>query len=185
MATTKWAIDPTHSEVQFKVKHLMISKVTGHFQKFDATIEKEGDDLSTAKVKFSAEISSISTNNEQRDGHLRSGDFFDAENHPQLTFISSKLEKINADNYKLSGILTMRGVSKNIVLDVEYGGTIQDPWGNTRLGFTVSGKVNRKEFGVSFSMVSETGGVVLGDEVSIHAQAEFVKVVKPVEAALA
>jgi polyisoprenoid-binding protein YceI len=184
MATTKWALDPTHSEIQFKVKHLMISKVTGHFQKFDATVETEGDNLSTAKVNFSAEVNSISTNNEQRDGHLRANDFFDAENHPQLSFAGSKLEKIDTENYKLHGILTIRGVSKNIVLDVEFGGMVQDPWGNTRLGFTITGKINRKDFGVSFSMVSESGGLLLGEEVAIHAQAEFVKVTKPVVAAV-
>jgi len=184
MATTKWNLDSTHSEIQFKVKHLMISKVTGEFKKFDATVETEGDDLGTAKVKFSAEVNSISTNNEQRDGHLKSGDFFEAEKHPQITFASSKLEKVDADHYKLFGMLSIRGTSKNIVLDVEFGGMIQDPWGNTRVGFTINGKINRKDFGVSFSMVSETGGVLLGEEVSIHGQAEFVKVVKPVEAAL-
>jgi polyisoprenoid-binding protein YceI len=185
MATTKWALDPTHSEIQFKVKHLMISKVTGEFKKFDATVETEGDDLSTAKINFRAEVNSISTNNDQRDGHLRTNDFFDAVNHPQLSFVSSKLEKISADNFKLHGILTIRGISKNIVLDVEFGGMVQDPWGNTRVGFTISGKINRKDFGVSFSMVSETGSILLGEEVAIHAQAEFVKVTKAVGAAVA
>lgn len=182
MATTKWALDATHSEIQFKVKHLMISKVTGQFQKFDATVETEGDDLGTAKVSFTADVSSISTNNEQRDGHLKNSDFFDAENHPQITFVSSKLEKLDDEQYKLYGTLTMRGTSKDIVLDVEFGGMIQDPWGNTRVGFTVTGKINRKDYGVSFSMVSETGSVLLGEEVSIHAQVEFVKVVAAVDA---
>lgn len=176
MANTKWALDPVHTEIQFKVKHLMISKVTGHFQKFDASVETEGDDLTTAKVSFSADINSISTNVEQRDAHLKSGDFFDVETHPQLTFISSRLEKIDEENYKLHGVLTMRGVSKEIILDVELGGILQDPWGNTRVGFTITGKLNRKDYGVSFSMVSETGGILLGEEVSLHAQAEFVKV---------
>jgi polyisoprenoid-binding protein YceI len=182
MATTKWALDATHSEIQFKVKHLMISKVTGQFQKFDATVETEGDDLGTAKVSFTADVNSISTNNEQRDGHLKNSDFFDAENHPQITFVSSKLEKLDDEQYKLYGTLTMRGTSKDIVLDVEFGGMIQDPWGNTRVGFTVTGKINRKDYGVSFSMVSETGSVLLGEEVSIHAQVEFVKVVAAVDA---
>ena len=185
MATTKWALDLTHSEIQFKVKHLMISKVTGQFQKFDATVETDGDDLSTAKINFSAEVNSISTNNAQRDGHLKTNDFFDAENHPQLSFVSSKLEKIDAENYKLHGILTIWGISKNIVLDVEFGGMVQDPWGNTRVGFTINGKINRKDFGVNFSMVSETGGILLGEEVTLHAQTEFVKVAKAVGAAVA
>ena len=186
MAITKWSIDPTHSEIHFKVKHLMVSWVTGSFKQFNATIETEGDDISTAKVHFTADISSISTNNEQRDAHLRTGDFFDAENHPQLIFKSDRLEKIPAragtdgddENYKLYGTLTMRGNSKKIVLNVEYGGNTQDPWGNTRIGFSVSGKINRKDFGVSFSMVSETGGILLGEDVTITANAEFVKQVQ-------
>lgn len=180
MATINWALDPMHSEVLFKVKHLMISKVTGQFRKFDATVQTEGDDLTTAKINFTAEIDSISTNNEQRDAHLKNGDFFDAENHPQLTFESSKLEKIDDEQYKLHGTLTMRGNSKEVILDVEYGGTTQDPWGNTRAGFTVEGKINRKDFGVSFGAVSETGGVMLGEEVSIIAQVQFVKVMEAV-----
>jgi polyisoprenoid-binding protein YceI len=177
MATTKWVLDPTHSEIQFKVKHLMISKVTGQFQKFDASVETEGNDISTAKVHFSADINSISTNNEQRDAHLRASDFFDAENHPQLTFVSSRLQKIEEENYELHGTLTMRGVSKEEIFNVEFGGLVKDPWGNDRTGFTINGKINRKDYGISFSMVSETGGLLLGEEVSIDAQVQFIKVV--------
>ena len=175
MSITKWNLDPTHSEIHFKVKHLMVSWVTGSFKQFNATVEMKDDDLTTAKVHFTADINSISTNNEQRDAHLKTGDFFDAENHPQLIFESNKLEKIDDENYKLYGTLTMRGNSKKIALNVEYGGNTQDPWGNTRIGFSISGKINRKDFGVSFGMVSETGGVLLGDEVTINANAEFVK----------
>ena len=178
MAITKWSLDPTHSEIHFKVRHLMVSWVTGSFKQFNATVETEGDDITTAKVHFNAEIHSISTNNEQRDAHLRTGDFFDAENHPQLTFESNKLEKISDEHYKLYGTLTMRGVSKPVVLNAEYGGTAQDPWGNTRIGVSVSGKINRKDFGVNFSMVSETGGILLGEEVTINANTEFVKQAK-------
>jgi len=175
MATTKWALDPTHSEIQFKVKHLMISKVTGQFHKFDAAVTTEGDDFTTAKISFSADIDSISTNNEQRDAHLKNGDFFDADNHPKLTFVSDKLEKISDEQYKLHGTLTMRGTSKQETLNVEYGGTITDPWGNTRSGFTIDGKINRMDYGVSFGMKTETGGLLLGEDVSLHAQVEFVK----------
>ena len=175
MATTKWIIDPTHSEVHFKVRHLMVSWVTGSINQFNATLETDGEDLSSGKVQFTADIDSISTNNEQRDAHLKTGDFFDAVNHPQLAFESDKLEKINEENYKVHGKLTMRGVTKNIVLNVEYGGATQDPWGNTRIGVSVSGKINRKDFGVSFSMVSETGGILLGEEVTITANTQFVK----------
>ena len=171
MAITKWILDPTHSEINFRVRHLMVSYVSGGFKQFNAEVETEGSD--------------ISTNNDQRDAHLKTGDFFDVENHPQLVFESSKLEKIPAragmggddENYKLYGTLTMRGNSKKIVLDVEYGGQTQDPWGNTRTGFSVSGKINRKDFGVSFGMVSETGGILLSDDVAINANVEFIKVV--------
>ena len=175
MATTTWAIDPTHSEILFKVKHLLISKVTGQFKQFTATVTTEGDDIATAKVNFSAGIDSISTNNEQRDAHLKNTDFFDAATHPQLTFESTRLEKIEEEKYKLHGTLTMRGTSKPVVLDVEYGGMTKDPWGFTRVGFEVTGKISRKEFGVSFSMVSETGGLLLGDDVALHVATEFVK----------
>ncbi len=174
MKTTKWSLDPTHSEIHFKVKHLMISTVTGQFNSFEGTVETDGNDLSTAKVHFSADINSISTNNEQRDGHLKAGDFFDAENHPKLSFVGEKLVKVDEENYKLHGTLTMRGVSKQIVLDAEFGGTTTDPWGFTRIGFAVTGKVNRKDYGISFGMVSETGAILLGEEVKIIANAEFV-----------
>ncbi len=175
METTKWALDPTHSEIQFKVKHLLISTVTGQFKQFNATIETDGEDLSTAKVHLTADLSSISTNNEQRDAHLRSTDFFDAETHPQLTFEGTTLEKLDEENYKAHGILTIRGNSNPITLDVELGGKTQDPWGNTRLGFSISGKINRMDYGVKFGMPSETGAALLGEEVKILANAEFVK----------
>jgi polyisoprenoid-binding protein YceI len=177
MSTTKWNIDSTHSEIHFKVRHLLVSWVTGSFKDFNATVETDGDDITTAKVHFTAAIDSISTNNDQRDAHLKNTDFFDAENHPQLIFESNNLEKIDNENYKLIGTLTMRGVSRKVELKVEYGGSTQDPWGNTRIGFSLSGKINRKDFGVSFSMVSETGGLLLGEDVIINANAEFVKVV--------
>ncbi|MBS1622225.1 MAG: polyisoprenoid-binding protein [Bacteroidetes bacterium] len=175
MTTTKWTIDPAHSEIQFKVRHLMVSWVKGSFKQFKAEVETNGDDISTAKVRFSAEINSITTNNEQRDAHLRTSDFFDAENHPQLSFESSRLEKTDDENYKVYGTLTMRGVSKAIVLNAEFGGFAKDGWGNTRLGISVSGKINRKDFGVNFSMVSETGGILLGEEVTLIADAQFIK----------
>lgn len=175
MATTNWALEPTHSELQFKVRHMMISNVTGHFGKFNGTVTTEGSDVSTAKVNFTVDVDSISTNNEQRDGHLKSPDFFDAGSHPQLTFESTEMKKVDDENYKLHGNLTMRGVTKPVVLDVEYGGVINDPWGYTRAGFTVEGKVNRKDFGLAWSAMTETGGLVVGDDVKIHANVEFVK----------
>ena len=144
MATTTWALDATHSEVGFKVRHMLVSNVSGQFKQFNASVETDGEDMSTAKVHFTADLSSISTNNEQRDGHLKSTDFFDAENHPQLSFESSKLEKVDADNYKMHGTLTMRGKSNPVTLNVVFGGIVEkDPWGLTRAGFEVSGKINR------------------------------------------
>lgn len=175
MSTTKWSIDPTHSEIQFKVRHLMVSYVTGQFTKFNGTVETSGDDFTTAKVKFTADVNSISTNNEQRDEHLKNPDFFDTVNHPEIKFESDKLEKLSEEEYKVYGSLTMRGVSKKVVLDAEYGGITIDPWGNTRTGFSITAKINRKDFGISFGMVSETGGVLLGDDVKISANTEFVK----------
>lgn len=175
MAVTKWQIDTTHSEVQFKVKHMMISTVTGYFSNFNATVETEGDDFTTAKAEFTADLSSISTNNEQRDAHLKSADFFDAENHPQVTFKSSRLEKIDDENYTLHGDLTIRGTTKPVTLKVEFGGIAVDPWGNTRVGFTIDGKINRKDYGLNWSAVTEAGGIVVSDEVRLHVNAEFIK----------
>ena len=175
MSTTKWALDATHSEVQFKVKHLMISTVTGHFKKFDASVETNGGDFTTAKINFSADVDSITTNNEQRDGHLKTGDFFDAAAHPQIKFESSKLEKVSTENYKLHGSFTIKGVTKPAVLDVEFGGIAKDPWGNTRAGFSINGKINRQDFGISFGAVTETGGLVVSNDVTLHSNIEFVK----------
>ena len=175
MANTTWSLDPTHSEIQFKVKHLMISTVTGQFSQFSGTIETEGDDFVTGKVHFEAEADSISTNNNQRDIHLRTGDFFDTEKYPKIIFDGEKIEKTGEDEYRLHGSISIKGVSKKIVLNIEFGGITQDPWGNTRAGFSVTGKINRYDFGITFGSVSETGGLLLGDEVKIHANVQFVK----------
>jgi len=175
METAKWTLDAAHSELQFKVRHMMISNVTGYFQKFDATVEMDGTNVETAKVSFTGDVSSLSTNNEQRDGHLRSADFFDAENHPQIKFEGDKLVKKSGDDYELTGNLTMRGTTKPITLQVEFGGIIKDPYGNDRAGFTVEGKINRKDFGLNWNALTETGGVVVSDEVKLHANVQFTK----------
>lgn len=175
MATTQWNLDTAHSEVQFKVKHMMISTVTGHFGSFNANVTTEGDDFTTANIEFTADINSVTTNNEQRDGHLKSEDFFDAASYPQLRFVSTRFEKQNEEDYLLHGDLTIRGTTKPITLKVEYGGTVKDPWGMTRAGFTVEGKINRKEFGLHWSAVTEAGGLVVSDDVKIHAAVEFTK----------
>ena len=175
MATTKWVLEPTHSELQFKIRHLMISNVTGSFSKFEGAVETEDDNLETARINFTTDVNSLSTNNEQRDGHLKSADFFDVASHPTITFESTSFQKESGENYKLNGNLTMHGVTKPVTLDVEHGGVIKDPWGYTRTGFTVEGKINRKDFGLSWNAATETGGVMLGEDVKLHANVEFVK----------
>lgn len=176
MATTKWVLDPTHSEVEFKVKHLMISTVTGTFSSFSADVTTENEDFTTAKATFTADIASINTKNEQRDGHLKSADFFDAAKFPQLTFVLTRVDNVDNDgSYNVHGDLTIRGTTKKVVMEVEFGGVIKDPWGNTRAGFTVSGKINRKEFGLAWHATTEAGGLVVSDEVRIHLALEFVK----------
>lgn len=173
MATYK--VDASHSEITFKVKHLMITNVSGNFSKFDATLTADKEDFTDAKITFEADIDSISTNSEQRDGHLKSDDFFSAEKFPKLTFESTSFIKKNDEDYALTGNLTIRDVTKTVTLDVEYGGTVVDPWGQTKAGFEVNGKINRKDFGLSWGAVTETGGVLLADEVKLHMQIQFTK----------
>ena len=164
---TTWVIDPIHSEVQFKVKHLMVSTVTGSFGQYEGQVEMTDDGFEDAKITFSADVSSISTGNEQRDGHLKSADFFDAEQFPKLSFTSTGMKKTGDDSYDLTGDLTMHGVTKSVTLKVEYGGQMQDFYGQTKAGFEVSGKLNRKEFGLTWDGVTEAGGVVVSDEVRL------------------
>lgn len=172
---TNWKIDTAHSDIQFKVKHLMISTVTGSFKNFDLEVETEAADFNTAtNIVFTADIDSITTNNEQRDAHLRSADFFNADEYPQLRFIGKKYEG-NDDTAKLHGDLTIKGITKPITLNVEYGGTVVDPYGQTKAGFTVTGKISRKEFGLTWNGVTETGGVVVSDEIKIHTEIQLVK----------
>jgi polyisoprenoid-binding protein YceI len=175
MANTKWILDPTHSEIQFKIRHLMITHVTGSFGKFNAEVETTDQDFETAKIRFTAEVDSITTNNEQRDGHLKSSDFFETGKYPILTFVSTKFEKVSGEEYSLTGDLTFHAVTKSIKLNVEHGGIIKDPWGNIRTGFTIEGKIDRKDFGLKWNAATETGGLVLGDEVKLHASVEFIK----------
>lgn len=176
MATTKWILDPTHSEVEFKVRHMMISTVSGKFTQFNADVQTEDEDFMTAKVSFTIDVKSITTGNEQRDGHLQSGDFFDSARFPQIKFTATKYENVDNDgSYEIYGDLTIRDVTRQVRLDAEFGGVIKDPWGNIRAGITVSGKINRKEYGLQWHAVTETGGIVLSDEVRIHVGLEFIK----------
>ena len=176
MATKTWALDPTHSEIQFKIKHLMITNVTGSFDVFTASAQTEDEDFTKAKVSFTADVNSISTNNEQRDGHLKSADFFDVEKFPQIKFEATKTENTDSDgSFELYGDLTIRDVTKNVKLSVEFGGVVKDPYGNTKAGFTISGKINRKDFGLTWSAVTEAGGVVVSDEVRIAAEIQLIE----------
>ncbi|MEZ4758730.1 MAG: YceI family protein [Flavobacteriales bacterium] len=170
--TTKWAIDPAHSEVQFKVKHLMISTVTGSFKQFGAEAELESDDLTNAQVSFWADTASIFTNDEKRDAHLRSPDFFDSEQFPKLTFTSTRIEG-SGSSWKVTGDLTIKGVTKPVTLDVEWSGQAKDPWGNTKAGLNLSGKIDRKEWGLTWNAALETGGVLVSDEVRILCEVQL------------
>ena len=176
MADTKWSIDPVHSEIQFKVKHLMITTVTGYFETFNLDVETEGDDFSTASnIIFTADIDSISTNNEQRDTHLKSADFFDAANHGQIRFEGKDYEKISGNEAKLHGDLTIRGTTKPVTVNVEFGGIVVDPYGQTKAGFTINSKIKRKEFGLTWDAVTEAGSVVVSDEIRILGEIQLVK----------
>ncbi len=172
---TLWKIDPAHSEIQFKVKHLMITTVTGYFKKFDLEVETETDDFNTSsRIEFTADIESLDTNQAQRDTHLRSDDFFNAEKYPQLNFVGKKYEA-NGDEAVLHGDLTIRDVTKPITLKVEYGGNVVDPYGQTKAGFTIDGKISRKEFNLKWNAVTEAGQVVVSDEIKIHCEVQLIK----------
>lgn len=170
---TKWVLDLAHSELMFKIKHLMISNVKGAFRKFDA--EFDGEDFTTSPVHVKIDASSIFTNDDARDGHLKNADFFDVENHKEILFESSAFKKVDDDNYKLIGQLTIKGVSNQVSLDVEFGGINTDPWGHEKAGFSLNGKINRKDWGLNWNAALETGGVLVSDEVKISAEVQFVK----------
>lgn len=173
MAT--WKIDPAHSEIEFKVKHLMITNVTGHFGGYDATLTSENDDFSDAKINFEADVNSISTKNSQRDEHLKSPDFFDTAKYPKISFQSTGVKKKDEENLVLTGDLTIRDVTRPVELDVEYTGTLVDPWGQTKAGFELKGKINRKDFGLTWSATTEAGGLVLSDDVRLALAVQMVK----------
>lgn len=176
MANVKWVADPTHSEVQFKVKHLMITTVTGYFKNFQIEAVTPDDEFNSAeRIVFTADVNSISTNNEQRDTHLRSADFFDAEQHDQIRFVATEYDRVSDEKYRLQGDLTIRGVIKPITVNVEFGGIVVDPYGQTKAGFTVDGKISRKEFGLTWNAVTEAGSVVVSDEIKLHAEIQLVK----------
>ena len=173
---TKWTLDPTHSEVQFKIKHLVISTVTGSFNTFAGTLESASDDnFENAKVEFSLDVESINTNQEQRDAHLRSEEFFDSAKFPHIKFESTSFVKTGGNEYKVTGNLTVKDVTKPVTLEAEYGGSAVDFYGNHKAGFEVTGKINRKEFGLTWGGITEAGAIVLGDDVKLIANVQFAK----------
>jgi polyisoprenoid-binding protein YceI len=175
MSNTKWTLDPTHSEIQFKIKHLMITNVTGSFNNFEVNAESVDDKFSEAKISFNADVNSISTNNEQRDGHLKSADFFDADNYPKISFEASNSANVSGEDFELVGDLTIKDVTKSVKLNVEFGGVTKDPYGNTKAGFTINGKINRKDFGLTWNAPLEAGGVMVSEDVKILGEIQLVK----------
>ena len=172
---TKWTVDPSHTEIGFKVKHMMITNVSGSFGKFDITTETEENDFSSAQISFSADVASISTANPGRDTHLKSADFFDTEKYPQLNFVSTKMQKQDEENYLLHGNLTIKGVSRPVTLQVEFGGIGTDPYRNEKAGFTLTGKINRTDFDLNWNAALETGGVLVSEEVKLYADIQLIR----------
>jgi len=169
----KWTIDPTHSEVGFKVKHMMFTNVKGLFNDYSADIDFN-DDLKDANLQFEAKINSIFTNNADRDNHLKSADFFDVDQYPTLNFKSTNIQG-NGSEYEITGDLTIKGITKPVTLNAEFSGLMTDPWGNTKVGLNLDGKINRKDFGLTYNAALETGGVLVGEDVKLNAEIQLVE----------
>jgi polyisoprenoid-binding protein YceI len=176
MTTNNWNLDTVHSGINFSVRHMMVSKVRGRFAKFSGSVALDEGDLTRSAVEATIDVSSIDTGTAQRDVHLRSADFFDVERFPEIRFRSTGIEKLGGDSYRLTGDLTIRDVTRPITLEAEYGGRGKDPWGNERVGFTATGSLDRKDFGIKTNQVLETGGVLVGDRVDIELEVQAVHV---------
>ncbi len=176
MATVNWIADASHSEIGFRVKHLMITNVKGNFADFTVNVTSEEEDFGKADISFSANLASVNTGNEQRDGHLRSGDFFDVDNHPQMTFKSTSISGYDgSSDFQIHGDLSIRGQAHPVTLDVEFGGVAKDPWGNTKAGFTISTKINRKHWGLVWNAPTEAGGLLVSEEVRIYIDLQLLR----------
>jgi polyisoprenoid-binding protein YceI len=173
MAAKKWIIDKAHSQIRFKVKHLMITTVTGSFSDYDVSVETEEDDFTTAHILFTAQANSISTGSAERETHVKSPDFFDVEKYPELKFVSTNIEKKKDNNYKLQGNLTIRNITKKLLLNVEFTGFVKDPWGNNKAGFIITGKLKRKKFGLVWNVITDAGSLLVGEEVKIECEVQF------------
>ena len=173
--TTTWNIDPVHSKIGFSVRHLIISEVEGRFKSFEGSVTADKEDFSGSEIVFSLDTKSIFTDNTRRDKHLKSADFFDAEKYPEIIFKSSSFEKVEGNKYKLEGDFTIKGTTNHIIMDVIYGGTIKDPWGNMREGFKITGKINRFDYNLKWNKLLEAGGAVVGKEITITCNIEVIK----------
>ena len=171
---TKWVVDPTHSEVHFKVKHLVISTVTGTFKVFGGELVTENDGFENAEINFSLDVASVDTNQEQRDEHLRGADFFNAPQYPQISFISTSFKR-KGDDYELRGDLTIKNVTKPVKLEVEFGGSATDFYGNEKAGFEIEGKINRKDFGLTWDGITEAGAIVVGEDIKLSINLQLAK----------
>lgn len=172
---TKWGVDKSHSKIGFSVSHLVITDVDGYFKDYDADITTQGDDFSTANIKFTIQTGSIFTNNADRDNHLKSDDFFNSETYPYITFVGKSLQKISANKFKLLGDFTLRDVTKEVELDVKFNGIVKDPWGNTKAGFKLKGEINRFDYNLKWNAAIETGGLVVGKEVELNIAIQLIK----------
>lgn len=174
-----WQLDPSHSHVGFAVKHLMVSTVRGQFHQYSATIDLDTADLTKARIRAEIDVASIDTREEKRDEHLRSADFFDAAQHPKIVFVSKSITRVDDETYRVIGDMTIRGTTREVTLDAEYAGVQKDPWGGTRTGFSLTGSVDRREFGLTWNAALETGGVLVGDKVKLAIEVELMQVPTP------
>ena len=173
--TTTWKIDPVHSKIGFSVRHLIISEVEGRFKSFEGSVTTDKEDFNGSKIVFSLDARSVLTDNTRRDNDLKSANFFDAEKYPEITFKSTSFEKVEGNKYKLEGNFTIKGITNHIIMDVIYGGTIKDPWGNMRAGFKITGKINRFDYNLKWNKLLEAGGAVVGKEITITCNIEVIK----------
>ena len=178
LTKTKWVIDPAHSEIAFKVKHLMITNVKGVFKEYEASIYTTGNDFMTAEIDFWMNPASIDTGDEKRDAHMRSGDFFDVENYKEIRFTGNSYEKTDDDKYVLWGDLTIKDIQRKIKLNVEFTGIMKDPWGSEKAGFSLDGEINRKDWGLNWNAALEAGGVLVSDTVNISCEVQLLKAVE-------
>lgn len=174
-AQTEWSFDQAHSKIGFEVTHLVITDVEGSFKDYEGTVKTKGDSFENADIAFTIDVNSINTENDDRDEHLKSDDFFNAEKHPKMTFKSTSMKKTGENTYKLKGTLTIRGTKKPIELDVVHNGTVEDPWGNTKAGFRLSGTLNRFDYGLKWNKMTELGGAVVGKEVRLDIDVQLMK----------